>query len=145
MKPPKTTPFLARDSYRMRRLMDAARFLPVLGLILLLLPLMRLDQQADTPPTAAESVYLFLVWFALVAVALLMSLGLRKTLEPHTSPPPEPTDQMPDQIRALISGAQQRLPEDSSADAPADTPATEDGAAPPRSPPRQDRQDRSDD
>lgn len=142
MKPPKTTPFLARDSYRMRRLMDAARFLPVLGLILLLLPLMRLDQQADTPPTAAESVYLFLVWFALVAVAFLMSLGLRKTLEPHTSPPPEQRDQMPDQISALISGAQQRLPEESGADPPADAPSSEDLETPPRPlPPRPYRSD----
>lgn len=82
MKPPQNAPFLARHSYRMRRLMDAARFLPVLGLILLLLPLMRLDQQADTPPTAAEAVYLFAVWFCLVGAAFLMSLGLRKTLDP---------------------------------------------------------------
>ncbi len=42
---PKTRPrppeFLERSSYRLRRLMDAARLLPVFGLILLLLPLMR--------------------------------------------------------------------------------------------------------
>ncbi|MCC5993204.1 MAG: hypothetical protein JJT99_11845 [Rhodobacteraceae bacterium] len=141
MKPPKNTPFLARDSYRMRRLMDAARFLPVLGLILLLLPLMRLDQQAETPPTAAEAAYLFLVWFALVAAAFLMSLGLRKTLEPHPGAVPPARQQMPDQISALISGVQRNRPEATDADPPADAQSLDDRGAASPSPPRPDRSD----
>ncbi|WP_296479448.1 hypothetical protein [Roseinatronobacter sp.] len=82
MKPPHSAQFLARDSYRIRRLMDAARFLPILGLVLLLLPLMRHDHSNQAPPTAAESVYLFLVWIALILAAFFMSLGLRRTLDP---------------------------------------------------------------
>ncbi len=94
MKPPSSPQFLARGSYRIRRLMDAARFLPALGFILLLLPLMRGTTEADAPPTAAETVYLFLVWIALVIAAFLMSLGLRRTLEPPKAEPgtvPPPT------------------------------------------------------
>ena len=82
MKPPHSPQFLARDSYRIRRLMDAARFLPVFGLFLLLLPLMRHDYSTDAPPTAVESVYLFLVWIMLILAAFVMSLGLRRTLDP---------------------------------------------------------------
>ncbi|MDD7970089.1 hypothetical protein [Roseinatronobacter alkalisoli] len=80
--PSRNTQFLARDSYRMRRLMDAARILPVLGLILLVLPLMRLDSGAESPPTAAEAVYLFLVWIGLILAAFVMSLWLRRSLGP---------------------------------------------------------------
>ncbi len=87
MKPSSSPQFLARGSYRIRRLMDAARFLPALGFVLLLLPLMRGVSDADAPPTAAETVYLFLVWIGLIAAAFLMSLGLRRTLDP---PKPEP-------------------------------------------------------
>jgi len=96
MRPPHSPQFLARDTYRIRRLMDAARFLPVLGLVLLLLPLMRHDPSTDAPPTAAESVYLFLVWIALIVAAFMMSLGLRRTLDPpgtgiarRDAPPPD--------------------------------------------------------
>ena len=42
--PPK---FLARSSYRRRRIIDAARILPVLGLFIFLIPV--LWHPADTP------------------------------------------------------------------------------------------------
>lgn len=81
MSRPPRPQFLARDSYRIRRLMDAARFLPVFGFVLILLPLMRHSPESETPPTASEGVYLFLVWIGLVFVAFLMSLGLRRALD----------------------------------------------------------------
>ncbi|MCC5960975.1 MAG: hypothetical protein JJU08_16710 [Rhodobacteraceae bacterium] len=99
--PSRTTQFLARDTYRMRRLMDAARMLPVVGLVLLLLPLMRLDSSAENPPTAAEAVYLFLVWISLIVIAFVMSLWLRRTLGPPRppvaplAPPHEPDPDAP--------------------------------------------------
>ena len=80
MSRPPRPQFLARDSYRMRRLMDAAKFLPVFGFVLLLLPLMRDSPDVEAPPTASEMVYLFLVWFGLILLAFLMSLGLRRVL-----------------------------------------------------------------
>lgn len=96
MKPPRGPQFLARESYRIRRLMDAARFLPALGLVLMLLPLMRGNGDADTPPTAGETVYLFLVWLGLIAAAFFMSLGLRRTLDPPKAEPPATPDAAPD-------------------------------------------------
>ena len=91
MKPPKTPEFLARKTYRLRRLMDAARLLPIFGLILLLLPLMRHSPELDAPPTATEGVYLFAVWAVLILTAFVMSLWLRRTLEQSAEPPrPDP-------------------------------------------------------
>lgn len=91
MKPPRSPQFLARETYRLRRLMDAARFLPALGAVLVLLPLMRHSPDAEAPPTASEGVYLFLVWFGLIVAAFLLSWGLRRTLDiPKTqAAPPE--------------------------------------------------------
>lgn len=101
MKPPRGPQFLARESYRIRRLMDAARFLPVFGLILLLLPLMRGTSGADAPPTATETVYLFAVWIALILAAFLMSLGLRRTLDrPKSATPSGPRASISPQAQA---------------------------------------------
>ncbi len=96
MKLPHSPQFLARDSYRIRRLMDAARFLPVLGLVLLLLPLMRHDYSTEAPPTAVESVYLFAVWIMLIVVAFVMSVGLRPTLDPPKTGLPHKEAARPD-------------------------------------------------
>ena len=63
--------FLARRSYRRRRLMDAARILPYLGLVLFLLPVAWGDGSA--PGTAAVGLYLFGVWMVLIAAAALVS------------------------------------------------------------------------
>lgn len=89
MKPPAAPTFLARDSYRLRRLMDAARFLPVFGLVLMVLPLMREDPQTGAVSAASEGVYLFAVWLALIVGTFLMSRGLRKAFDvPKPKPPP---------------------------------------------------------
>ncbi len=97
---PRSPEFLERNTYRLRRLMDAARFLPVIGLILLLLPLMRHSGDGIAPPVAQEAVYLFLVWIGLVLAAFLMSLGLRRALTapPPEVPPPPQTDSPQPQI-----------------------------------------------
>ena len=88
---PRSPEFLERSTYRLRRLMDAARFLPVFGLVLLLLPLMRDSPDAASPRAGQEAVYLFAVWIALVLAAFLMSLGLRRALDaPATDPAPPP-------------------------------------------------------
>ena len=88
MIPKRGTQFLARDSYRLRRLMDAARFLPVFGLLLLLLPLMRGAPDDEMPAVAGEAVFLFLLWAGLVGAAFLLSLGLRRALDEPTAPDP---------------------------------------------------------
>lgn len=88
---PRPPEFLERNTYRLRRLMDAARFLPAFGMILLMLPLMRDSGDGDAPRAGQEAVYLFLVWLGLVLAAFLMSLGLRRALgAPIPDPPPPP-------------------------------------------------------
>lgn len=84
--------FLERRSYRQRRLLDAARLLPVLGALLWLVPL--LWPQADVQPglqadlqagegavtgvtTSAAIIYIFGIWAFLAAAALVLSLVIR--------------------------------------------------------------------
>nr|WP_283163910.1 hypothetical protein [Roseibaca domitiana] len=68
--------------------MDAARFLPIFGFVLLLLPLMREDPETGAASTASEGVYLFAIWLALIFGTWLMSRGLRKVFdEPEKTPP----------------------------------------------------------
>ncbi|QBJ23540.1 hypothetical protein [Haematobacter massiliensis] len=65
--------FLARQTYRMRRVVDAARVLPALGLMLFLLPL--LWKEASL---AAVGLYVFAVWLLLIVAALAMSRRLAR-------------------------------------------------------------------
>lgn len=74
---PRRPLFLARSSYRRRRLRDAARLLPIVGLGLLLLPLFLL-QGTRASLAARDVLYLFCVWFLLIIVAALFAPGLRK-------------------------------------------------------------------
>ena len=80
--------FLERRSYRQRRLLDAARLLPVLGALLWLVPL--LWPQAHVQPglqtgegavtgvtTSAAIIYIFGIWACLAAAALVLSLVIR--------------------------------------------------------------------
>jgi peptidoglycan/LPS O-acetylase OafA/YrhL len=76
MRPPKRPLFLARAPYRRRRLRDAARLLPVLGLFLLLLPLL-FAPDARMSLTAGDVVYFFGVWLGLVGLAAAFAPGLR--------------------------------------------------------------------
>ncbi len=69
--------FLARAHYRRRRLRDAARLLPILGLILLLLPLLWTHGDR-TSLSSGDVIYFFLVWVALIAVAAGFAPGLSK-------------------------------------------------------------------
>ncbi len=75
-EPRRTAPiFVERQSYRRRRLADSARFLPVLGLLLWMLPLLwGLD--SDGMSTSDALVYVFAVWLGLVAAALLLIRAL---------------------------------------------------------------------
>ncbi len=77
MKRARAPLFLERRSYRRRRLGDAARLLPVFGVILILLPLMwSPDATGAARLTAWEGVYLFAVWGALIVVAAILSRAL---------------------------------------------------------------------
>lgn len=76
MRRPRRPLFLARAPYRRRRLRDAARLLPVLGLFLLLLPLLW-SPEARMSLRAADVVYFFAVWLVLIALAAAFAPALR--------------------------------------------------------------------
>lgn len=77
MAPTKRPLFLARAPYRRRRLHDAARLLPILGLFLLLLPLLWTGRDR-TSLSSGDVIYFFLVWLGMIAVAAGFAPGLSK-------------------------------------------------------------------
>lgn len=83
--------FLARAVYRRRRLRDAARLLPVLGLLLMLLPALGRDTSGDV----RDAIYLFVLWALLIAAAAVLAPGLSATdsesdADPQADLPPPP-------------------------------------------------------
>ncbi|WP_370303264.1 hypothetical protein [Pseudooceanicola sp.] len=88
MKPPDEAPpggdppgapplFLERQSYRRRRLMDAAKLLPILGAALFLIPLFWPTEGEAAVPMSRAMVFIFLVWAGLIGAAALFSLCVR--------------------------------------------------------------------
>ncbi len=82
MSGPRSPVFLERDTYRRRRIMDAARFLPLLGAVLFAVPL--LWPKPGDPAEAGEAVtmstalfYVFGVWAGLILLAALFGLKSR--------------------------------------------------------------------
>ncbi|UWQ77667.1 hypothetical protein K3725_10060 [Leisingera sp. S132] len=72
-----------RQTYRRRRLMDISRLLPVLGALLLALPL--LWPEATAHPAARGGVsmstaiiYIFAVWIGLIAACFVFSLAVQR-------------------------------------------------------------------
>jgi hypothetical protein len=72
-RPGRPALFLERTSYRRRRLMDAARLLPVLGLFLFLLPLIwpeSREPDAEAALVMSDALlYIFASWAGLIALA----------------------------------------------------------------------------
>lgn len=85
MKPPRPPLFVARTTYRRRRLADAARMLPVLGMVLMLLPMLWAPAADGTRSTATDGIYLFVIWGALIGAAALLAPRL-------DAGPPDPRD-----------------------------------------------------
>ena len=76
MKP--TTPlFLARQGYRRRRIVDAARVLPLLGIFLFFLPLLWWQGA-----TSRGGIYLFIVWLVLIVLAAILRRLIGEDEEP---------------------------------------------------------------
>lgn len=74
--------FLERRSYRVRRMMDALKILPVVGLMLWMLPLFW-PSGAQTEARVSTSVavtYVFVVWVLLIGAAFALSVFLRHRL-----------------------------------------------------------------
>ncbi|WP_300512833.1 hypothetical protein [Aliiroseovarius sp.] len=69
--------FLARQTYRRRRVADAARLLPLLGVLLFMLPLLGAAGAGNggegTGSTSIGGIYIFAVWGGLILAAALLS------------------------------------------------------------------------
>ena len=87
MSAPKQPVFLERRTYRRRRLRDAARLLPVLGVLLLLVPLLWSSGDDAATGTARGFIYVFAVWLGLIVVAGLLSRRLAEPERPGQEPP----------------------------------------------------------
>lgn len=67
--------FLARATYRRRRLRDASRLLPIVGGFLLLLPLLW-TEESQLSLSAMDVIYFFGVWLLLIGAAAAFASGL---------------------------------------------------------------------
>lgn len=74
--PPKPPVFLHRATYRQRRLRDAAKLIPFLGLVLWAIPLMWGTDEGDVG--AGGLLYIFGVWFFLIVGTALLANWIRK-------------------------------------------------------------------
>ena len=80
-RPPRPV-FLAASSYRQKRIRDAARLLPVVGAILLLIPLLWTPSaQEGGVSNSGALLYIFGIWTALVLGAFLLSRVLHTDKE----------------------------------------------------------------
>jgi uncharacterized membrane protein len=79
MREPIEPLFLARRTYRRRRLMDALRLLPWLGVFLFGLPLL-----SRAPGTASGLLYIFGAWAVLIVLSF--ALARRFTEDPEAGP-----------------------------------------------------------
>lgn len=72
--------FLERQSYRRRRLADAARLLPFLGAALFALPLLWPDASDGTKalPLSSAIFYIFACWGALILVNVVFGFAARR-------------------------------------------------------------------
>lgn len=68
--------FLRPATYRRRRLRDAARLLPFVGIFLFLLPILWAPQQTFRRDTAPDGIYLFAAWAGLIVLAFVIARSL---------------------------------------------------------------------
>jgi len=78
--------FLARETYRRRRLIDAMRLLPVLGIGFFMVPMLDAGHRA----TAPGGIYVFAVWFLLIVAAAVLTRGLARGADGVSADPLEP-------------------------------------------------------
>lgn len=67
-KLPPTPVYLARKSYRQRRIRDAARVLPLVGAVLWVMPVMYV-----APATSTTGLFIFGIWALLIILAAAIS------------------------------------------------------------------------
>lgn len=87
----KPTVFLERQAYKRRRMRDLARGVPIIGAVLLGIPLLWTHggPQIDGATTSQALVYIFLVWMFLVGLAALVSRTVQSDVPPADVPDPD--------------------------------------------------------
>lgn len=72
--------FLERQGYRRRRLMDAARLLPILGAALVAIPLLWPSRSAPEGgvPLSSAILYIFTCWALLILISLIFGFAARR-------------------------------------------------------------------
>lgn len=71
--------FLERRTYRRRRLMDAARLMPIVGAVLFAVPLLWPEGGEAGATTMSEAItYIFGLWAVLIGASVLFGLNIRK-------------------------------------------------------------------
>ncbi|MEX0349127.1 MAG: hypothetical protein AB3N15_06840 [Paracoccaceae bacterium] len=72
--------FLEKQSYRRRRLRDAARLLPIFGALLFAIPLLWPEGQGavDPVPMSAAMTYIFGIWVLLIVIGGLFGVAARR-------------------------------------------------------------------
>lgn len=70
--------FLERQSYRRRRLMDAARLLPLIGAALFAVPLLWAEGGDGAVPMSSAIVYVFGIWAALIGISAVFGVAARR-------------------------------------------------------------------
>ncbi|WP_323783660.1 hypothetical protein [Thalassovita sp.] len=73
--------FLERRSYRVRRVMDAAKLMPFLGAALWAVPVLWSGEGENQVPTSRAILYIFLVWAALAAGTLFLTFWLDDSID----------------------------------------------------------------
>ncbi len=78
------SPFVERRTYRRRRLMDIARLLPLLGALLLTIPLLWPNPDPYPAPgsqsgmaTSVAITYIFVVWTGLIAATFAFGVAVK--------------------------------------------------------------------
>jgi len=80
MVQPGVSVFLERRTYRRRRLRDAARLLPIVGAVLLILPLLGQAGGTSDRETSGVWFYVFGVWLGLILISAVASRALGRDL-----------------------------------------------------------------
>ncbi len=80
MSPKHNIPFLERQSYRRRRLIDTIRMLPVMGAVLWAVPLLwRQSEDSGAVMTSDAIIYIFMVWLLLVVGGGWLARSLKRS------------------------------------------------------------------
>jgi hypothetical protein len=82
-KPGRGPLFVERQTYRRRRMMDAARFLPIVGCFLWLIPLLWSQSAEESVSASNANTYVFAIWVLLILSALFIAIPLRPVEDPE--------------------------------------------------------------